>query len=44
MGFHFAFELVDKFVYSEDFVIESYCYMILCFVLFVMFVHFVYMV
>ena len=42
VGFHFAFELVDNFVYSQGFVIEN-DYMRLGDVLFA-FVRFVYMV
>ena len=42
MDFHFAFELVDNFVFSLGFVIENYYYMGLGDVLFA-FVRFVYM-
>ena len=44
MGFQFAFELVDNFVFLKDFVIEIYIYVTLGYVLFVVFVRFVYMV
>ena len=44
MGLHFAFELVDNSVYVNDFVIESYYYIMLGYVLFVVFVRFVYLV
>ena len=44
IGFHFAFELVDNFVYLLSFVVESYCYMTLGYVLFVVFVRLVYLV
>ena len=43
MGFYFAFELNDNFVYFYGFVIKSYYYLMLGFVLFVVPVHFVYM-
>ena len=36
MGFRFAFQLVNNFVYLLIFVNESYYYMMLSFVLFVM--------
>ena len=47
MRFHFAFALVDNFVFLEDFLSGNFYYMILSFVLeekFVLFVYFVYMV
>ena len=44
IGFHFAFGLIDNFMYLLGFVIESYFCMTLGYVLFVVFVRFVYMV
>ena len=50
MGFCFAFDLVDNFVYLQGFVIGIYYYMMLKFVskgklvLVIVFVHFVYLV
>ena len=41
---HFAFELVDNFVYFNDFLIESYYFKMLVFVSFVVLVHFVFMI
>ena len=42
--FHFAFELVDNFVYVQSFLIENFYCMTLAYVLFTVFVRFVYMV